>query len=236
MIYFAHRGLSEAYPENTILSIDKAMMAGATAIEFDVHKTKDGKLVVIHDENVKRTFQGNGLIKDLTLQEIKSLKCKNPEFENSKLCKLPTLCEVLEILKNGNIFINLELKTDKVHYDNIEADVLSIIKKYNLNDNILISSFNPKSLEICRGLNENIKLGVLFDKHKSAMLDFAKQINAYSLNPDVYLVDSSLINYAHENFLKVFSYTVNRTLTATSLEKLGCDGIFTDNILRFIKD
>jgi len=236
LIYFAHRGLSEAYPENTILSFDKAMMAGATAIEFDVHKTKDGELVVIHDENIKRTFQGNGLIKDFTLQEIKSFKCKNPEFENSKLCKLPTLCEVLEILKNGSIFINIELKTDKMHYENIEADVLSILKKYNLYDNILISSFNPKSLEICRELDENIKLGVLFDKRKSTILDFAKQINAYSLNPDVYLVDRALIDYAHENAFKVFSYTVNKASTASNLEKLGCDGIFTDNILRFIKD
>lgn len=235
MIYFAHRGLSEAYPENTILSFDKAMMAGATAVEFDVHKTKDGELVVIHDENVKRTFQGNGLIKDLTLAELKNFKCKNYEFENSKLCKIPTLKEVLEILKNGNIFINIEIKTDKIHYESIEADVLSTLDKYNLHENILISSFNPKSLEICRALDENIKLGVLFSNHKASMLDFAKQISAYSINPDVYLVDTSLINYAHENSLKVFSYTVNKTSTATNLEKLGCDGIFTDNILRFKK-
>lgn len=236
MIYFAHRGFSEAYPENTILSFDKAMMVGATAVEFDVHKTKDGELVVIHDENIKRTFQGNGLIKDFTLQEIKNFKCKNPEFENSKLCKVPTLCEVLEILKHGNIFINIELKTDKIHYGNIENDVLSILKKYNLTDNVLISSFNTKSLEICRSLSDNIKLGVLFDKRKSTMLDFARYINAYSINPDVYLVDTALIDYAHENSLKVFSYTVNKSSTATNLEKLGCDGIFTDNVLKFLKD
>lgn len=223
------------YPENTILSFDKAMMAGAEAVEFDVHKTKDGELVVIHDEDIKRTFQGSGLIKDLTLTELKTFKCKNPEFENSKLCKIPTLNEVLEILKTGRLFINIELKTDIFHYANIESDVLTAIKKYKLQNNVLISSFNPKTLEICRELDDSIKLGVLFSNNKMTMLDFALNINSYSINPDVYLVDSSLINYAHHNGLKVFSYTVNKPSVASNLEKLGCDGIFTDNILKFKK-
>ena len=236
MIYFAHRGLSEIYPENTILSFDKAIMAGAAAVEFDVHKTKDGELVVIHDEDIKRTFHGMGLVKDFTLLELKAFKCKKSEFENSKLCKLPTLSEVLEILKNGDLFINIELKTDLIHYENIEADVIATLKKYNLYHNILISSFNPKSLEICRNLDENLKLGVLFSDNKIKNLDFATHINAYSINPNVYLVDNGLIDYAHLNNLKVFSYTVNKPSTAAHLERLGCDGIFTDNILKFIKD
>ncbi len=236
MIYFAHRGLSEIYPENTILSFDKAMTAGAEAVEFDVHKTKDGELVVIHDEDIKRTFNGSGLIKDFTLAELKNFKCKNPEFENSKLCKLPTLNEVLEILKSGNLFINIELKTDLIHYNNIEADVLATIKKYNLQNKVLISSFNPQSLEILRELDDLIKLGVLFGDNKMTMLDFALKVNAYSINPDVYLVDQALINFAHDNELKVFSYTVNKPSVASNLEKLGCDGIFTDNILKFKKD
>lgn len=236
MIYFAHRGLSEIYPENTILSFDKAMTAGAEAVEFNVHKTKDGELVVIHDEDIKRTFNGSGLIKDFTLAELKNFKCKNPEFENSKLCKLPTLNEVLEILKSGNLFINIELKTDLIHYNNIEADVLATIKKYNLQNKVLISSFNPQSLEILRELDDLIKLGVLFGNNKMTMLDFALKVNAYSINPDVYLVDQALINFAHDNELKVFSYTVNKPSVASNLEKLGCDGIFTDNILKFKKD
>lgn len=233
MIYFAHRGLSELYPENTILSFDKAIAAGAEAIEFDVHKTKDGELVVIHDEDVKRTFQGSGLIKDLTLTELKNFKCKNTEFENSRLCKLPTLNEVLELLKNKNLFINIELKTDLIHYNNIEKDVLTSIKRYDLHNNVLISSFNPTSLEICRSLDQSIKLGVLFSNNKISMLNTATKIDAYSINPHVYLVDLDLINQAHANNLKVFTYTINKTSVASNLEKLGCDGIFTDNILKF---
>lgn len=233
MIYFAHRGLSELYPENTILSFDKALAAGAEAIEFDVHKTKDGELVVIHDEDVKRTFQGSGLIKDLTLTELKNLKCKNTEFENSRLCKLPTLNEVLELLKNKNLFINIEIKTDLIHYNNIENDVLLAVEKYKLHDNTLISSFNPTSLEICSSLDSTMKLGVLFNSNKKAMLDIARKINAYSINPHIRLADDTLIKQAHEENLKVFAYTVNKASTAMNLEKIKCDGIFTDNISKF---
>ena len=70
MKIFAHRGYSGKYPENTILAFKKALDIGVDGIELDVHKTKDGKLVVIHDENIKRTFDGEGLIKDYTLKEL----------------------------------------------------------------------------------------------------------------------------------------------------------------------
>lgn len=234
MIYFAHRGLSEIYPENTLLSFDKAMMAGATAIEFDVHQSKDGELIVIHDENIRKTFNGMGLVKDLTLAELKGFKCKNPRFENNELCKIPTLDEILEIIKNYNLFINIELKTNLIHYSGIEAKVISTLKKYDLCNNTLISSFNPKSLEICKGIDDKIKLGVLFNKNKKRNLDFAINIDAYSINPKVYMVNKKLIDLSHNNGIKVFSYTVNKPSIAINLENLGCDGIFTDNILKFI--
>lgn len=234
MIYFAHRGASEKYPENTLLAFDKAIMAGAKAIELDVHKTKDNKLVVIHDEDVKRTFQGQGLIKDLALAELNSLKSRDTEYENSKLCRIPTLCQVLELIKPSKAFINIELKTDVIHYENIEKDVIDLIKKYDMEDNILLSSFNHKSLEICKSIDENIKLGVLFHKKIDNIINYAKNLGAYSINPNFYLVDEVLISLAHNNNLKVFTYTVNKSFIATRLDKIGCDGIFTDNIEKFI--
>jgi len=234
MIYFAHRGASENYPENTLLSFDKAVMSGAKAVELDVHKTKDEKLVVIHDEDIKRTFQGKGLIKDFTLAELKSFKPKNLEFENSKLCKLPTLSEVLEILNHRNIFINIELKTDIIHYSTIEKDVINMVKKYDIVDNVLLSSFNHSSLEICKSIDNKIKLGVLFDNRMNNIIEYAKDLGAYSINPNVHLVNEDLISLAHESNLKVFTYTVNKASTVNTLDKIGCDGIFTDSIEKFI--
>ncbi len=234
MIYFAHRGASKNYPENTLLAFHKALIAGAKAIELDVHKTKDNKLVVIHDENVARTFQGKGLIKDLTLEEISSLKSRNINYENNKLCKIPILYQVLELLKPSKIFINIELKTDVTHYKNIEKDVIDLIKNYGIENHVLLSSFNHTSLEICKSIDKNIKLGVLIDRKIDNIIAYAKNLGAYSLNSNVYLVNEPLIKLAHNNKLKVFTYTVNKPFIANHLDKIGCDGIFTDNIEKFI--
>lgn len=234
MIYFAHRGASKNYPENTLLAFNKAIMAGAKAIELDVHKTKDNKLVVIHDEDVKRTFQGKGLIKDLTLEELGSLKSRNIDYENSKLCKIPTLYQVLELLKPSKVFINIELKTDIIPYEGIEKDVIDLIKNYGMGNNVLLSSFNHTSLEICKSIDRNIKLGVLIDKKIDNIIAYAKNLDAYSLHPNVYLVNETLIKLAHDNNLKVFTYTVNKPFIANHLDKIECDGIFTDNIEKFI--
>lgn len=234
MIYFAHRGYSSKYPENTLLAFDKALSAGAEAVEFDVHKTKDNKLVVIHDENIKRTFNGNGLIKDLTLAELKSYSSNNSEFKESKLCKIPTLDQVFELLLSYNIIINLEIKTDIIQYENIEKEILDTIDHYNLENKVIISSFNHKSLEKCRDLNSTIRLGMLFDNKISGIVEAAKALNAYSLHPNFKLVHEDLIKEAHENNLKVFAYTVNSPTIAKALESLNCDGIFTDDIKKFI--
>ena len=94
MINFAHRGASKYFPENTILAFKEAIKTGATGIELDVHKTKDNILVVIHDEDIQRTFKGKGLVKDMTLKELRSFKCRNINFEENLECRLPTLEDV----------------------------------------------------------------------------------------------------------------------------------------------
>lgn len=95
MKVFAHRGASGDYPENTMSAFSKALSIGVDGIELDVHKSKGGNLVVIHDEDVQRTFKGKGLIKDYTLKEINSFMCRKFEFDENENCKVPTLREVL---------------------------------------------------------------------------------------------------------------------------------------------
>lgn len=111
MKIFAHRGYSGKYPENTILAFKKALDIGVDGIELDVHKSKDGKLVVIHDEDIKRTFDGEGLIKDYTLKELQDFKCKDLKFFNNEECKICTLEDVIKLIKNENITLNIEAKS-----------------------------------------------------------------------------------------------------------------------------
>lgn len=135
MKVFAHRGASGDYPENTILAFDKALALDVYGIELDVHKSKDGHLVVIHDEDIQRTFKGKGLVMDYTLSELKKFNCRKFEFIENLNCKIPTLREVFELIKNTDIILNIEAKTDLIHYD-LEQDVIDLIKEYNFEEKV----------------------------------------------------------------------------------------------------
>lgn len=228
MINFAHRGASGDYPENTLLAFKEGIEAGANGLELDVHKTKDGKLVVIHDEDVERTFKARGLIKDLTLDELRTLTCRKPLFKQSTDCGIPTLEEVLDLVKQYPVTLNIELKTDVIPYDGIEEDVIRLIKAYQLQEQVLISSFNPESIKLCKEIDPKIKTGFLYHEPINQVIDYAKSLNADAIHPDLRLVSEELINEAHENQLEVNVYTVNSPIYMRKLIATGIDGIFTD--------
>lgn len=232
MKIFAHRGASGDYPENTMLAFSKALSIGVDGIELDVHKNKDGHLVVIHDEDVQRTFKGKGLIKDYTLEEIKSFICRKFEFIKNENCKIPTLREVFELIKNEDIILNIEAKTDLIHYD-LEQDLLHLIKEYGIEDKILISSFNHKCLSILQNLDANFKYGALYEYEKDYapydnIVEHAKRLNVYSVNISQELVSKEVVDLAHENGLKVFVYTVNKPNSMRKMIEFNIDGVFSD--------
>ena len=218
MINFAHRGASGDYPENTLLAFEEGIKCGASGIELDVHKTKDNKIVVIHDEDIERTFKGKGLVKDFTLNELKEFNPRKELFKNFKTSKIPTLEEVL----------NIELKTDEIHYEGIEEDVINLINKYKMNNKVIISSFNPKSIKICKEINEEIKTGLLYYKPMEDVIEFAKSLKADAIHPDLRLVSKELIDEAHKNNLEVNVYTVDAPIYMRKLIEAKADGIFTN--------
>lgn len=232
MKIFAHRGASGYYPENTLLSFKKALSFPIDGIELDVHKSKDNELVVIHDEDIKRTFKGKGLIKDYTLDELKAFKCKNTKYEDNDLCKIPTLEEVLNLIKDSDVTLNIEAKTDLINY-HLEEDVLKLIKKYNIEDRVIISSFNHECIKDFQDLNFKLKYGALYSNKEDYLpeeniVKHAKKLNVYSIHISKRLVSKEIVDLAHENNLKVFVYTVNRPYTMNKMIKLNVDGVFTD--------
>lgn len=121
----AHRGLAKRAPENTLAAFAAAMAAGATAIEFDLHMTRDGALVVMHDYNVERTTNGHGVIADLTLAEVRRLDAGSwfdPAFASEKV---PTLEEVLALETKPII----ELKGGSERYEGIEAELVAQLRR-----------------------------------------------------------------------------------------------------------
>lgn len=232
MKVFAHRGASGDYPENTILAFDKALTFDIYGIELDVHKSKDGHLVVIHDEDIQRTFKGKGLVVDYTLSELKKFTCRKFEFIENLDCKIPTLREVFELIKDTDIILNIEAKTDLIHYD-IEQDIIDIIKEYNFEKKVLISSFNHKCIKIFKELDNNLKYGALYYSEKdysseANVVEHAKKLGVYSINISKDLVTKEIVDLAHENGLKVFVYTINSPILMRKMIEYNVDGIFSD--------
>ena len=228
MINFAHRGASAYYPENTVMAFKEALKAGATGIELDVHKTKDNKLVVIHDEDIERTFLGKGLVKYYTLEELKEFKCRNNNFRENKECIIPKLEEVLNLVQYENITLNIEVKTDKIQYEGIEEDVIKLIKSFNMDERVILSSFNHESILRCKNIDSTIKTGLLYYKPIDNIVEYAKEHLADALHPDIRLVNEELIKSAHENGLIINIYTVNSPIYMRRLIEANVDGIFTD--------
>lgn len=228
MINFAHRGASKYFPENTILSLKEGIKSGANGLEIDVHKTKDNKLVVIHDEDIQRTFKGKGLVKDMTLEELRNFKCRNKNFEDNLECRIPTLEEVLDLIRDINIVLNIELKTDEIHYEGIEKDVIELVNRYGLKKKIILSSFNHESIRICREIDSEIETGLLYYKKIENVVQYAKEFGANAIHPDLRLVSEEIIREANENNIKVNIYTVNSPIYMRKLIEAGANGIFTD--------
>lgn len=227
MINFAHRGASGYYPENTLLAIKEGIKLGATGVEIDVHKSKDGELVVIHDEDIKRTFNGEGLIKDFTLNELKNFKNKNTKF-NEEECRIPTLEEVILLIKDKEILLNIELKTDEIHYKGIEKDVIDLIKVHGIENKVILSSFNHESIKIAKEINKDIKTGALYHYEIENVIQYAKGLGADAIHPNGELVTKELIEEAHRNNLMINIYTVNKVVDMKTLLDLQADGVFTD--------
>lgn len=214
MLRVGHRGARAYEPENTLLSFKKALEIGVDAVEFDVRKTKDNQLVVIHDANVKKTTNGEGLVSELSLEEIKKLSTKKGE-------KIPTLKEALNFLDN-KVKIVIELKEA-----GLEEKVLSAIREKRLQKNIIIVSFIEEALRKVRDLDKQIETGLIYVKHKNP-LRTALELKANYLLPLYRFTHTRNIEKAHENDLKVIVWTVNKPKEVAEYRRKGVDGIASD--------
>lgn len=162
IINYAHRGASGYFPENTMLAFEKAVSLGSTGIETDIQMTKDGVLVLIHDERVDRTTDGTGYVKDYTYKELLKLDAGSYVSEEFKGLKVPTLEELLQFASHNELKLDLELKSNIILYDGIEEKTVDLINKYNMNHRVTVSSFNHYSLMKIKRISKKTKIGLLY--------------------------------------------------------------------------
>lgn len=163
----AHRGSKGTHPENTLVAFKEAIECGAEGIELDVQFTKDGELVVIHDNKVDRTTNGTGEIISFTLKELKALDAGSWFSAQFKEERIPTFSEVLEVLVQEEFkgLLNIELKTDEKDYPGIEQAVSDTLKSQNWPFSYMYSSFNFDSIERIHQLEPTIPLAYIMGDH-----------------------------------------------------------------------
>ncbi len=226
ILIMGHRGASNTCPENTLKAFQKAMDLQADFIEFDVMQTKDGELVISHDEDVFRTTGVRGLISEMTLTELKQLDAGEGE-------KIPTLEELIE-LTSGKIGLNCEIKAKGIMKKAIEA-----FDKAGILNSVLISSFLHDELLKIKDINSSIRVASLepiesrkenSKEVKEEMIQFVVDNNYYAINPLYSFVDEDFVRSAHSKNVRVFPWTVDSKIGLKKLVKYGVDGVITNDI------
>jgi len=225
-LVFGHRGACRYTPENTVPSFLQALEMGAHGVELDVHLSKDGVPVVIHDFGVEKTTDGSGLVVNKILAELKSLDAgvhKGAEFAG---IRIPTLDEVFEALA-GRLAVNVEVKADT---DGIEQVVADCIARHDMADKVIISSFNPLILKRFADTQPHLKLGFLIDPQETPemALTFMSVVKHHARHPHHSAIDAAYVRVAHQFDYRVNTWTVNEPERALELAELGVDCIITD--------
>ncbi|MFD6207343.1 glycerophosphodiester phosphodiesterase [Peribacillus sp. NPDC060253] len=244
IVNIAHRGASGYAPEHTIPSYQLGEQMKGDYIEIDLQMTKDGRLIAMHDEKVDRTTNGTGLVKDLTLAEIKKLDAgtwfneKYPQMAKKSYEGLvvPTLEEVFKKFgRQANYYI--ETKSPDV-YPGMEEELLKVLKDYKMVDskgrtkNVLIQSFSQESLLKVHDMNPKLPLVQLFSYKNQATisdeeLDTIKEY-AIGVGPNFNKVDGQYVEMVRNHDLQFHPYTVNERADMKKALEWGATGLFTN--------
>lgn len=213
-IKIAHRGASAYEPENTLRSFKRAIEMKADMIEFDVRLSQDGHLVIMHDERVDRTTNGDGLVREKKLSELKELNAGDEE-------KIPTLEEVIDLTKGETGFV-IELKEPGT-----EEGVISLVKHNGLIEGVFIVSFYQNLIERVKNLEPRIKTGLILYS-SSDPIRLAKECLADAVAPFHDFVTKDLVQKAHNSGLIIITWTVDSREEAEKLRDMRVDGIVTN--------
>ena len=212
MILTGHRGAAELEPENTRLSIQKAIDLGVDQVEIDVHLTRDQHLVVIHDATVDRTTDGQGAVADFTLEEVKRLDAGKGE-------RIPTLQEVIDLVR-GKVVLQIELKGP----DTAEP-VVRTVEQNNIESEVLLTSFVHERLREARQLNPSLALGALWTNPPTDACEQAIDMGAEAIHIQYQNIDAQLVQKAHAHGLMIRAWNPDTVEVIQRVIDLGVDAV-----------
>lgn len=231
MKIFAHRGYSGRYPENTMLAFRKAAETGCHGIELDVHKTRDGRLVIIHDELVDRTTDGHGRVCDMSYDELRSLNAAKLFPQLTDFEPIPSLEEYLDWVKGTGLITNIEIKTDNVYYPGIEKDVCDTVRAFGLEDRVIYSSFNHISARRAKELAPSVEVGALVERENFVRVFpgyYCRENGFDCWHPCITMLDDENVRDCRENGIKINVWTVNDIDGLEKARRYKLDSIITN--------
>lgn len=218
-VKIGHRGAAGHEPENTLRSFAKAIELGADMVEFDVRCCAGGTVVVSHDETLFRRAQADVFIDELTLEELSIYDVGLGEH-------IPSLRQVLDLI-NRRCMVNIEIKDGAA-----VKPVAAIIEEYVAAgwsyDEFLVSSFDHLDLWNLKAIQPRIAVGVLVSIVPPGLIDFAKELQAFSINVDASSLNADIVEEAHVRKLRCYVYTVNEPTEIVRFKQMGVEGIFSD--------
>ncbi|MGD1820240.1 MAG: glycerophosphodiester phosphodiesterase family protein [Pleomorphochaeta sp.] len=229
MKIYAHRGFSGEYPENTMLAFEKAVEAKSDGIELDVHLSKDGKLIIIHDEYLLRTTGKLGKVSDYTKDELVKInagKIKDDKFGFTPIVDFDYYCDYI---KDKDIITNIEIKTNNNYYVGIEELVVDYVKKYKLEEKTIFSSFNWLSIIKVNEIAPHIKNALLQEFYLTYNIgDLEKSFGFNYFHPDGRLLDEKIVENCNVNDIKINAWAVNDLEIFGKLKKWNIEGVITN--------
>ena len=226
----AHRGFSGVYPQNTIPAFEGAAEADFWGVECDIHTTRDGKWIVIHDDEISKLTNGEGLVKDFTLDELKDIQMDSGNgIRKYGTLPIPTLEEYLQVCVNdGEIVPVIEIKNCDTKY---LPSLKRIVSEFDLSERVVFISFNADFLKEYRKLDKNAT--ILFLKHNPTIEDIDMCIEQ-NFGINFYFKDlikcHKAIKYARENNVPIGAWTVDNTIYADVMALFGAEFITTNKI------
>ncbi|MEQ8556353.1 MAG: glycerophosphodiester phosphodiesterase family protein [Cyclobacteriaceae bacterium] len=223
----AHRGFSSVAPENTLLAFRKAIEVGADYFELDVQRSKDNKAMVIHDATIDKTSSDNqtGEVVQMNSAALKNIKVGYTKKFGDKYAdeKLPTLKEALEVAR-GKIKVCIEIKSY-----GLEQEVLDAVNELKMTDQVIIFSFYYPVLAKIRQLDNKIPILYLISEADEMTVDYAKVIDAKAIGVGSRTdLTKEYIDFAHQQGVEVWQWTVNDEKDMRRLMNIGLDGLITD--------
>ncbi len=223
----AHRGASAVAPENTMAAFRRAQAMGADCIETDLHLSRDGRLVIVHDATLERTTNGSGPVKNHTLAELRELDAGRWFGEDFAGERLPTIDELLEFAGPADLSLYLEIKGGAGY--GVERAVISALRGRKESKAAVVLCFDPSVLDRIHQLDRLLMTGLLFDSDPAENVREAVRVGARQIGPRGDCITPELIADAHRRGLKVVAWTINEPAQMRALASAGVDGIITNH-------